>query len=196
MDIKKLVEGFEQDAKTGLFLGRRRTCDSAIPFRLLAGFPGDVSRKHPSTIEPCLTDPTNPPTFFGQGVIVDDTSANGVRVPASGDSGLTAIYGITVRPFPFQTASGSNYGAQAIGAAALPAGAVDVLRAGYITVTAQGAAATYKGAPVHLCIVAGTGYVVGGFSADTVSGTFITLADALWNGPADASGNAEISFNI
>jgi hypothetical protein len=196
MDTKKLIDGFQRDERTGLFLGRRFTCDASFGFRMPGGIPGDVSRKHPSTIEPCLTDPTNPPTFFGQGVIVDDTSANGVRVPASGDSGLTAIYGITVRPFPFQTASASNYGAQAFGAAALPAGAVDILRAGYMTVTAQGAAVTYKGAPVHLCIVAGTGYVVGGFSADTVSGTFITLADALWNGPADASGNAEIAFNI
>jgi hypothetical protein len=160
-------------------------------------FPGSITRRHPVTVEPCWPDPTNPPTYFGQGVIVDDTSANAVRVPASGDSGLTAIYGITVRPFPFQPSTATNYGAIAFGAATLPSTqAVDVLRAGYIAVTAQGAAATYKGAPVHLCIVAGTGYVVGGFSADTVSGTFITLADALWNGPAGSDGVAELGFNI
>lgn len=200
MDIKNLIaKMFGRDTRAPRFMGRRYTTDGAVfTFRMGEGYPGMLTRQHPSpTVEPCETDATNPPTFYGQGVVVDATTAQGVRIPASGDSGLTAIYGITVRPFPFQQSSATNYGAVALGAnAAIPAGAVDIMRAGYMSVTLQGAAAANKGAAVHLCIVAGTGYVVGGFSADTVSGTFITLANATWNGPADASGNAELCFNI
>jgi len=183
-------------------LGRFRTQDSpagnAFQFRMNTGFGGDVNRTHPATVEQALIDATNPPTFFGQGVIADAGGNNGVRVPAAGDSGLTNIYGITVRPFPFQASTATNYGATTFGGEAPPAtGIIDVLRSGYIIVPFQGAAAATKGGAVKLCIVAGTGYVVGGFSADTVSGTFISLdSRTTFNGPAGADGFVELAFNI
>lgn len=120
-----------------------------------------------------------------------------MRILASGDSTLTSIYGITVRPFPFQQQSTTNYGEAAFGGEA-PAvsGPIDILRSGYIMVKLQGAAAATKGGAVQCCIVAGTGYVVGGFSADTVSGTFIALTDCTFNGPAGSDGIVDLAFNI
>lgn len=171
---------------------------NVFKYRMNTGFAGDVNRTHPAGIEPCLIDATYPPTFFGQGVIADAAAPNGVRVPASGDSGAADAYGVTVRPFPFQQQSTTNYGANTFGGEAPPTtGIVDILRSGYIIVTLQGAAAATKGGTVHMCIVAGTGYVVGGFSADTVSGTFITLGQhTTFNGPAGADGLVELAFNI
>lgn len=189
--------------RTGISRGRFRTRDmpitNAFQYRMGAGFVGDVNRTHPASIEPCLIDSTHPPTFFGQGVFADAASPNGIRVPASGDSGATDCYGVTVRPFPFQqsTTSTAFAGTTWGGEAPFTAGAIDILRAGYMMVTLQGAAAATKGGRVQLCIVAGTGYVVGGFSADTVSGTFIQLGTrTTFNGPADSNNIVELAFNI
>lgn len=192
--IRKILDRQFAARSAGVMMGRCRTHDTtALTFRMQAGFPGAVNRSHPADIQPCLIDATNPPTFYGQGLIADAAAPNGVRVPASGDSGLTKIWGVLVRPFPIQQQATTNYGTTTIGAATPPTtGPVDVLTFGYIMVTLQGAAAATKGGTVHFCIVAGTGYVVGGFSADTVSGTFITLVNCFFNGPADASGNVEL----
>lgn len=197
MKLQNLLNLFSAESKKGVFVGRRKTHDIAITYRMPAGFVGDVNRTHPASIEPCLIDATNPPTLYGQAVVADDTSTNGVRIPATGDA-ATAIYGVTVRPFPFQQQATTNYGAATIGGEIPPSsGAIDILRSGYIMVVAQGVAPTYKGAPVKVCTVAGTGYVAGGFSADTVSGTFVSLdSKSSWNGPADANGIAELAFNI
>ena len=46
----------------------------AFQFRMGAGFFGDVNRTHPFTVEPGLMDPTNPPTAYGQAVVVDSVS--------------------------------------------------------------------------------------------------------------------------
>lgn len=176
-------------------VGMRRTHDIAIAFRMNAGFAGDVNRSHPVSIEPCLIDSVNPPTGFGQGVIADAAAPNGVRIPAVGDSGVTIIYGITVRPFPFQqSVTAVAFGATTIGGEAPAAtGPIDVMRSGYIMVPFQGAAAATKGGAVKMCVVAGTGYKVGFFSTDTVSGTFASLAgNYTFNGPADSAGNVEL----
>jgi hypothetical protein len=174
---------------------RMKARDVAFPFRMGAGFPGDVNRTHPASIEPCLIDAAAPPAFFGQAVLVDPTT-QGVRPFVAGDVAVTKAYGITVRPYPFQQSSGNNYGAAAIGAATAPAtGVVDVLRAGYIMGTVVGN--TVKNGQVYVWTAASTGsHIQGGFEAAASSGNTATLAGATFNGVQDANGNVEIAFNI
>jgi hypothetical protein len=176
---------------------RMKTHDAAFPFRMGAGFPGDVNRTHPASIEPCLIDASAPPTAYGQAVLVDATT-QGVRPYASGDQSDTVAsgYGITVRPYPFQQSSASNFGAASFGAATPPVtGVMDVLRAGYIMALVVGTAV--KGAPVYVWSEASTGtHTLGGFEAVYSSGNTTKLANATFNGGSDASGVTEIAFNI
>ena len=176
---------------------RMKTNDVAFAFRMGAGFPGDVNRTHPASIEPCLIDANAAPTAYGQAVLVD-ASTQGVRPFTTGDQSDTvaAGYGITVRPYPYQQSSASNYGATAIGAGTPPtAGACDVLRSGYI-MGKLNAGTAVKGAPVYVWAVASTGaHVQGGFEAAYSSTNTTKLLNATFNGSADAAGNVEIVFN-
>jgi hypothetical protein len=193
----------------GRFVGRRKVRDSyppvwannlsAIPYRMSAGFPGDVNRAHPASIEPCLLDPTNPPPYAGFPVLVN-TSANSVRQLLSGDTAVTEIYGVTVRAFPFQQSTTSAaYGSIAFGPSPLQANQpCDVIRSGYIlTQLPTGSSAVTKGGAVFVWIAASTGnHIQGGFEASASSGNTIAL-DATritFNGPADANGVVEISI--
>lgn len=178
-------------------MGRYRTCDVAFPYRMGAGFPGDVNRTHPASIEPALFDATNPPLAYGIPVLTT-TSGNSVRPFAAGDSAVTNAYGWTVRPFPYQPAVAAGaYGADGLGAAIPPPGIGDVMRTGYIMVqvSASTAAAVVKGGRVYVWIgAAGGGHVVGGIEAAASSGNTIQLGNnVLFNGPTDASGVTEIS---
>lgn len=189
--------------KSGVFMGRRRTRDSgtAFAFRMGAGFPGDVNRGHPASIEPTLIDASAPPTAFGQAVLVDATT-DGVRPFAAGDTAVTIIWGITVRPFPFQQQAATNYGAIGFGAAAPPtSGEIDVLRAGYIMGTAlpAGSAAVSKGSAVYVWCAASSGaHIQGGFESAATGGSTAALDVSRYqfNGPADANGNVEICCNV
>src|SRR5262252_1733538 len=93
----------DQALKQGLigFPKREMFCDAAFTFRMGQGFAGDVTRIEAASVEPCLIDPTNPPTQYGQPVVLAAASG-GVRQVLAGDGALTDIYGITVRPFPLQ----------------------------------------------------------------------------------------------
>lgn len=187
------------------FVGRARTRDmadpSVFPFRMGAGFPGDVNRGHPASIEPALIDAATPPTSYGQPVLAD-SSSSGMRPFAAGDTGVTSIWGITVRPFPMQASTASAYGGAAFGAATPPtSGAIDVLRSGYIMSTPlpAGSAATSKGGPVFVWCAADSGvHIQGGIESSDSSGNTAALDPARYqfNGPADASGNVEICCNI
>jgi hypothetical protein len=166
----------------------------AILFRMPYGFPGDITRAN-ATVEPVLLDPTNPPTQAGQAVLMNPAT-DGVRAVLTTDTAITSIYGITVRSFPFQAQSGTNFGAQGIGAAGLPTAPVDINRRGYQLVSVVGTPA--KGDPVFVWVAAPTGqHVTGGFEA-VASGTSTIQLDSktTWNSGPDASGNAEIAFNI
>jgi hypothetical protein len=169
----------------------------AFQFRMGAGFPGDVNRSHPASIEAAITDPTNPPMAFGQAVLVNPAS-QGVRSILTSDGAIDAIYGITVRPYPAQPATASGaYGAQGIGAAPLPPNQpVDVLRSGYILAPVNGTPS--KGGRVFIWTAASTGpHVTGGFEAAATAGSTIELDEkSYYNGTPDASGTVEISFNI
>lgn len=173
----------------------------AFAFRMGAGFPGDVNRGHPASIEPALIDATSPPTSYGQPVLADTTS-EGVRPFAAGDTAITVIWGITVRPFPMQASTGTAYGGAAFGASTPPTtGAIDVLRSGYIMATPLPAAsaAVNKGSPVFVWCAAPTGaHVTGGIESSASGGNTAALDPNRYqfNGPADANGNAEICCNI
>jgi hypothetical protein len=176
-------------------MGRARTCDVSIAYRMAAGFPGDISRTHPATVEPAEMDPNNPPTAYGQAVVVDATT-QGVRPLGASDGSLTDIYGITVRPFPIQTSTTSNAG---IGAVTPPVtGPMDVIRRGCMMATLNGSTLSAKGQPVYVWIAASTGnHVQGGFEAAASTGNTIQLGmKTTFNGPPDANGVVEIELNI
>ncbi len=185
-------------APAGRFVGRRKTRDAAFTYRMGAGFPGDVNRTHPASIEPCLIDASAPPTAFGQPVVVDATT-QGVRPLAAGDAALDAIYGVTVRPYPFQADAGTNYGAASFGAAAPPAsGVIDVLRAGYIMMKANVGSAPVKGGRVFIWVAATAGnHIQGQLESAASAGNTIELDEKTYfNGTPDADGVVEVGFNI
>lgn len=176
-------------------LGRRRTCDVAFTYRAGAGFPGDVNRGHPASIQPCLIDVNAPPTLNGQPVVVDATT-QGVRPLVAGDAGLTDIWGVVVRAFPYQQATATGqYGAIALGTSA-PAGLqpIDILTAGYIMVSVVGQ--TLKGGAVFIWVAASAGaHVQGGFESAASGGNTIALnGNFAYNSPPDSIGVAELSI--
>jgi hypothetical protein len=175
---------------------RARTADVAFPYRMGAGFSGDVNRTHPFSVEACLNDPDNPVEFYGQAVVAVGAN-NSVRPVMAGDGALTGIYGISVRPYPFQQSTGGMDAA--FGAAVPPLKQpIDILRSGYIMAqTFDGATAT-KGGTVYVWnSAAAGGHVPGGFEvADGVADTFPLGTPTGFNGPGDADGVTEIAFNV
>jgi hypothetical protein len=170
---------------------------TSITFRMNAGAPGDVNRGHPASIQPCLIDPNAPPTLYGQAVTVDPTT-QGVRPLVAGDSALTTIWGVTVRPYPIQQATtANNYGAVAYGNLAPPLlQPIDVMTAGYIFVPVVGS--PVKGGTVYIWYAAASGsHVQGGFEASSTGGSTLTLStNYAWNSPPDANGNAELKILV
>jgi hypothetical protein len=185
--------------KRRLVAEKFRTVDTAFQFRMNAGFPGDVNRGHPASIQPALIDSNAPPTAYGQAVVIDATT-QGVRPIVAGDSALTDIWGVTVRPYPIQQATtNQSYGEVAYGSVAPPTlQPIDILRGGYIMVnvgTLYGS--PVKGGPVFIFYAAtGGGHIQGGFEGAT-GATTIALNPLLyqWNSPPDASGVAELILN-
>lgn len=172
----------------------------ALLYKMGTGFAGDVNRTHPFSVENVTPDPTNPPTYFGQATVIDATSHK-LRTVLAGDTSLTDIYGITVRPFPFQQqdSTGIGNGAASIGnATPSPLFQIDVLRWGLIMVQLNNFAAApcVKGGPVYVWIAATTtNHVQGGFEAQASSGNTIELpAAVVWNSIPDNAGVAELNF--
>lgn len=174
----------------------------AFQFRMGAGFYGDVNRTHPFTIEPGLLDPTNPPLYYGQAVVVDSVSKK-IRRVLSTDGALTHIYGFAVRPFPFQDpGTAGAYGAQTLGgftsvATNVP---VDVMRSGYMINYVNGTPG--KGDPIYIWIAASAAPNYQGFPTQNASGgstiliTPVGTYDTTFNGPPDANGAGEIIFEV
>lgn len=176
---------------------RARTQDISFGYRMGAGFPGDVNRTHPASILPGLMTPTlaNKIRLYGDPCIID-TAQNAYRGLLAGDTGVTKIDGILVRPHPIQQKTGGL--SAAIGAAVPPDGpdVIDVLNEGFIIVRCNNFAAQQpvKGGAVHIWIAASAGaQVQGGFSS-VASGSTITVTNAKWNGPTDANGITEIQI--
>ena len=173
-------------------VSRMKTRDVAFPFRMGAGFPGDVNRTHPASIEPCLIDVNAPPAIFGQAVLIDPTT-QGVRPFTTGDASQIA-YGVTVRPYPFQQASGSNYGAAAIGVGISPTNGVsDICRLGYIMVQVNpGQTAPVKNGNVYVRVAATSGTRLIGQLETAADGTNnVLVTNMKFQGGMDANGVAE-----
>lgn len=195
----------------GIFPTRLRTvhvarvCDAVDPFgftpyRMSAGFPGDINRAHPFSVEADLICAATPPTLYGQPVLIDATT-QGVRPMVAGDQGLTTVRGFTVRPYPLQQQTASLQGAQAnFGAATPPAtGVIDVLTAGYIMVVIPTGQSPIKGGPVFIWTAASAGpHVQGAIEGITGGGNTAALDTYRYtfNGSPDAAGNVEIKIGL
>lgn len=180
-------------------LGRRKTCDVAYGLNMPAGSPGDITRHFPpGTVEPCKMNAVTVVPFFGLAVV---TNADGtVRLIQAGDGALTDIYGIGVRPYPFQPASATNYGAVGFGGG-VPATLqpIDILRSGYILVPINTSGGLpVKGGTVYVWIAASAGgHVQGGFETAATGGSTIALpVKSTFQSGVDANGYGELAYNI
>lgn len=203
MNMKKLLA-----AVIGAFFSthhtrivRGRVCDAdtfgMTPYRMQAGFPGDINRGHPFSDEADLICVATPPTAYGQPVIID-TATQSVRPFAAGDTAVTTIRGVTVRPYPSQQTTGgmtSNFGA----ATPPVTGIIDVMTTGYINVKIPVGQLPKKGDAVFVwCAVASGAHVQGGFENASSGGNTAALDTVRYtfNGTPDASGNCEIKVNL
>lgn len=180
----------------GLMFGpptfRARTCDVAFGFRMGAGFPGDVNRTHPFSVEPALTDTTDVIAAYGNPVLYK-TANNSYKGFVAADTTTPVICaGFLVRPFPTQQQSGGM--SASIGAATPPtSGVIDVLNEGYIMSKLPAGVAVTKGGAVYVWFAATSGNnIQGGLVGAATGGSTALITNAKFNGPADASGNVEV----
>lgn len=167
------------------------TQDISFPFRMGAGFPGDVNRTHPVSIVPGLMNSSvQAPRLFGDPVIIDDAT-NSYRGITTADTSTFACDGIVCRPYPTQQTTGGLTSTIGTGAPATNQ-PVDICSDGFIMAKCNNSGAPTKGDPVYVYTAASTGgHVQGGLEA--ASGSNLTLiSNAFWNGPVDASGVGEI----
>jgi hypothetical protein len=172
---------------------------TAYAFRMPAGIPGEITRfqTYGATVKVEKQNVSTPVTAYGVLVFVD---ANGARPIGTGDTAMPAAnqLGISVRPFPGpDTTVAFPSGSVPFGAGTPPAtGLIDVLYRGYCSVSLKGAAAASRSSGVFVFDAASTGsHVLGGFEA-AAGANLWALTNAQYMGPADASGNVEIGFNI
>jgi len=186
------IAGFLVNLLVGPPTFRARTCDVAFGFRMGVGFPGDVNRMHPASIVPGLLDSVNTFRAYGEPAIFG--SANNYRgvIPADGSVTAIKIAGCLVRPYPTQQMSGGM--TTAIGSVAPPtSGVADFMHAGFMTVKAKAGVTFKKGDPVYVWCAATAGANIQGEYNNVASSTnTVQITNARFNGPADASGNAEI----
>jgi hypothetical protein len=174
-------------------LARRSTThDAAIKYRMDAGYPGDINRTHPFSVLPAQADGTTPPRRYGDPIIF---GTNTIRGFVAGDTAVTKLRGVLVRPYPVSQTSG---GMSASFGAATPPGAnsvLDYIEDGFVMVKVDniGAGAPSKGSAVFVWCAASAGNdVQGGFRCAASAGNTAAIANAEFNGPADANGVAEI----
>lgn len=169
------------------------TQDTAFNYRMGVGFPGDVNRDHPASITPGLCNSSvQAPRLYGDAVLVD-TATNSYRGLVAGDTAVTVIDGIAVRPYPTQQTSGGM--TSTFGTAPVNTGQpVDVLEDGYAIVKIPAGQTTTKKGAVYIWVTASSGaHVQGGFETVTSSGnTAGPITNAVFNGPPDANGVTEI----
>lgn len=207
--LKKL---FRPRAAAGVFVGRRRTRDISFLAQSPSGFIGRLTRSVPAPkVLAAVNDATNPVPFFGLALM--RTATNTVRSVLATDAGATAIGGIGVAPFPFQVASGSNYGAQSLSnLTSAPAGPIDVNTSGLQTVYCNNAQNATQASPVCVWIAATAGnHIQGGFEiapaatvasapgANTGNGTLGALtvaAGTAQNGAYTVKFTAATTFNV
>lgn len=168
---------------------RAKTRDVAFGFRMGTGFPGDVNRTGMFSIVPCLTNVANPPTVYGDPVLVD-AATNSVRKVLDTDDAIVTVYGAVVRPFPSQQGSGGM--SASLGAATPPAtGVVDIVRDGFFMGKVVGTPA--KDGAVFIWTAPPSGaHVTGGWEAAATGGSTAAVTNVTFNGPPGADGVCEL----
>ncbi|MDE2403057.1 MAG: hypothetical protein KGL90_15480 [Burkholderiales bacterium] len=162
---------------------------SAYVYRMPAGIPGDITRPSNATVETQLFN--SAAAFAGYGLFGKISS--GKFVPVGAGDAATAVYGLLARPFPVTGANASD----PLGTSVPPTtGAADVLRRGYAAVKVNAGSASVGGTVYIRVAAAAAGKPIGGIEAAADSINTIVVAGASFMSAADASGNAEIAFNI
>ena len=158
----------------------------AFLYRMPSGIPGDVSRASASKIEQQFADSSNPFPAFGRfGKI-----ASGKFIPVGTGDAAAAVYGLLIRPYP----AGNTQDALGVSTPSQLAGSHNVMVSGYASVVSNAGTAALNGT-VYIRVAAPSGAkVVGGIEALSDSTNTIAVVGARFMAPADANGNATISF--
>jgi hypothetical protein len=171
----------------------------AYTFRMNAGIPGEVSRfqTYGCTISPERQHNTTPLTLYGQVAIMAAANA-GVRPATAGDGAADMEWGFLVRPYPGPDIGVSFPSGTVDFGAGSPGGKiVDILRRGFMTIKLGGSVAAAKGQTAWVWTAANSGaHVQGLLEAADVTTSGFKMNRVVFQGPADASGNTEISYNI
>lgn len=163
---------------------------NAFTYRMPAGIPGAISRNAgQATVEPCAFNASKPFTAYGQ----FGKTVSGKFEPLESGDAASVITGMLVRPFP------TNAGQDGLGVSTPPTSGIgDRLKRGYLSVMlALGTAA--KDAQVYVVTTAGGDVVLGDIVTSTSpagGGTAVAAAGCFFTGPADASGNVEVAYNL
>jgi len=173
---------------------------TALMYRMNAGIPGEVSRfqTYGCTISPERQHNTTPLTQYGQVAIMAAANA-GVRPATAGDVTDDMEWGFLVRPFPgADIGVGFPAGVVDFGAGTpFTKGIVDIMRRGFMTIKLGGATAAAKGGVGYLWTAASAApHVQGQLEAAAVTTNGFVMNRVRFMGPADASGNTEISYNL
>lgn len=183
--------GFLLAILTGPQPVRAKTRDVAFPYRMGAGFAGDINRTHPFDVVAERQDASDPITAYGNGCLMDTVNGTVRAVIAGDQNDSTAInlYGVLVRPYPTQQTSTS----QGLGVATPPVAPaiLDIMTEGLIMVKVNGTPT--KRGPVFVWCTASTGaHLTGGFEAAADAGDTVRVSNAYFNGPPDANGIVEM----
>lgn len=146
----------------------------AIPYRMGASYPGEITRSQQMLVEPLIimeAGQTGSPTAFGVPIIVDTANNNKGRLPASGELGIS---GILVRDWPSNSIS--NDPLDTATPLTRPGSAMSLLKHGYCGVTCS-YGTPVKEAPVYLRSAVNGGRQVGAWEA-TPDGTGASAATA------------------
>lgn len=171
---------------------------NAYLYNMPSGIPGAVNRVGGGgklDIEAVIMDPDSPLPLYGLFGQIDDVTGL-FRTMEAADA---TSYGPIVRPYPTQPTAAAGYsGAVTLGAGAVPPtkGTVGVLKSGYMTVLLYGATAAVKNGVVYVRVDNNDAtHPLGGVEAAD-DGAHTIAVNAYFMGPADASGNVEIAYNI
>lgn len=161
---------------------------NALLYRMPSGIPGATSREENKTIEAVPYGATSFPTYG-----IPYKYASGTVVPIGAADVGASVVGFLVRPYPLSDANATP----ALGTSTPPTkGIANGLRRGYMTVKNL-AGTPALGGTVYVRIDTPAGIkVVGGIEAASDTTHSVAIPNCIFNGAADADGNAEIAYNI
>jgi len=159
-------------------------------YRMPVGIAGAISRPQDLTTEPVILNAANTFSFYG---LAGKDSADGKFIPLVASDPATVITGLYVRPYPTtstpdlvrQVGNTSNFSG-------------DVMKRGYMTVNIGSTAVNLtKGAPVYVRNANPTAASpLGAILGAAITDETLVLPNATFTGAGDATGNAEIAYNI